>query len=69
MAQAIFRRYVSDSTTSEQELQKRSGEPVELIGEPYYPDEVEDYRMIQVRFADGYEAIAFEDEITWQEEQ
>lgn len=61
---ATYRRYVDDPTTGEKELRARSGQRVELIGEPYAPDADEPSLILQrVRFADGYEDEAFPDEL------
>jgi hypothetical protein len=56
---AIFRRYVNDPSTSEQELHARSGQRVRLIGPPFRPDPVEEGMMQAVIFPDGYWAEAF----------
>ncbi|QIG59100.1 hypothetical protein SEA_FRANSOYER_92 [Microbacterium phage Fransoyer] len=64
MSTAIYRRYVNDPSTSEKELHERSGQQVELIGDPFQADDVEPIMMQRVRFADGFEAEAFLDELT-----
>lgn len=59
----IYHRYVDDPTTMEKELHARSGQPVDLIGLPFVADPDEGIIMQRIRFADGYEADAFEDEL------
>ena len=61
-----FRRYVDDPSTSETELHRRSGQHVNVIGP--VPPESYDFSevgpMSFVRFADGFEAEAFDEELT-----
>lgn len=57
----IFCRYVDDPHTSEQDLHKRSGQAVEVL-RPLTADEA-DVPMFRIRFADGFEADAFADEL------
>lgn len=64
MAKTIFTRYVNDPTTAEQELHQRSGQTVELVGEPFDADPGNDIMMQHIRFEDGYEDDAFVDELT-----
>ncbi len=65
MSTKIYTRYVNDPTTTEVELHVRSGQTVELIGKPFAPDQDEPDNIVQrVRFSDGYEADAFEDELS-----
>lgn len=62
---ATYRRYVNDPSTSEKELHERSGQRVELIGLPFNANtDAEPIIMQGIRFADGYEAEAFADELT-----
>lgn len=59
-----FRRYTDDPNTIEPELNLRSGQPVELVGTTFQPDADEDTLIMQrVRFADGFEVDAFDDEL------
>lgn len=64
MSTTIYRRYVNDPSTSEVELHERSGQPVTLVGEPFEADPVEPIWMQRIRFADGFEAEAFIDELS-----
>ena len=64
MRTATFRRYVDDPATSERELRERSGQTVTLIGAPTETDPDEPIWMQRIRFADGYEAEAFLDELS-----
>lgn len=66
MTATIYRRYVDDPATMEQDLHVRSGQPVELIGVPFDADPDEGIIMQRIRFADGYEADAFDDEIHYE---
>lgn len=60
----IYRRYTNDQTTSEVELQARSGQEVTLIGDWFHPEPDEpDIVMHRIRFDDGYEDEAFVDEL------
>jgi hypothetical protein len=56
-----FNRYVSDTNTSEQELHRRSGSPVET-GKPIAADV--DSILIPITFEDGYQDVAFPEELT-----
>lgn len=60
----IFRRYVEDPTTAELELHARAGQEVEVLG-PVDPAtyDAEVGQMCRIRFADGYEAEAFAEEV------
>lgn len=61
MGDVIFRRYVNDPTTSETELHKRTGEPVEVLHR--IEADVEVGPMYRVRFRDGFEADVFNEEL------
>lgn len=60
MAHATFRHY--DAGNSEHALQAHSGEHVEIIG-PLELDH-EEFTMSRVRFPDGTEGEAFDDELS-----
>ncbi|QDP65399.1 MAG: hypothetical protein Tp182DCM212571_17 [Prokaryotic dsDNA virus sp.] len=64
METAIFRRYVNDPATSEQDLHERSGQTVKLIGTPFKADPVEPIWVQLVQFEDGYKSEAFTDELS-----
>ena len=62
---AIYTRYTNDPRTSEHELHTRSGQLVDVL-EPLDPEtyDIEEVgQMFNIRFADGYEDIAFADEL------
>lgn len=67
----MFNRYDNDPTTVEQDLHTRSGQIVEVIGDPVVTDEVDQIIMQHVRFEDGFETDAFVDELTqaWSPEE
>lgn len=60
-----FTRYVNDPTTAEKELHSRSGQTVEVLHpiDPDSYDSAEVGTMYAIRFSDGYESEAFEDEL------
>lgn len=64
MAHATFRHY--DRSNSEKELQAHDGERVEII-EPI-PLDHDEFTMSKVRFLDGTEGEAFDDELTERED-
>lgn len=60
MATATFKHY--DRSNSEAVLQTHDGERAEIIEE--IPLDHEEFVMFKIRFADGVEAEAFDDELT-----
>ena len=71
MKTATFNRYVSDPTSSEQELESRGGSTVKVLSpltpELYDFDEVG--AMYVIEFPDGLRAEAFDDELSdWSDE-
>lgn len=66
MKTATFKRYVSDSSTSEQELESRGGSTVKVLGtlDPELYDFEETGLMYVIEFPDGLRAEAFNDELT-----
>lgn len=66
MRTALFRPY--DMTNSEKALHERAGQRAEVTDKAVEPVDLEEVgQMFVIRFADGFEAEAFEDELTeWQ---
>lgn len=60
MATTIFTAY--DTTNSERELHRHSGEAVEVLGRVELDHD--EFNVYRVRFSDGYQAEAFDDELT-----
>lgn len=57
----IYKRYVNDPTTTEQDLHIRSGQEVTVLGSVIYDEEVGP--VFNIVFADGFTAEAFGDEL------
>lgn len=62
---ATFNRYVNDPETSEKELVKREGQTVTVFAplNPETYDIEETGTMYRIKFEDGYETDAFEEEL------
>ena len=60
MATAIFTAY--DLTNSESDLHRHSGQTVDVLGKVDLDHD--EFTMYKVRFSDGFQAEAFDDELT-----
>lgn len=66
MKTATFNRYVSDPTSSEQDLESRGGSTVKVLGllDPELYDFDDVGVMYVIEFPDGLRAEAFSDELS-----